>query len=43
MGHFAMVSRRVAGQPDATVEDCYVCHQTTVWNDIKVVGLYKHH
>lgn len=43
MGHFAMVSRRVAGRPEATVQDCYVCHQTTAWNDIKAVGLYKHH
>lgn len=43
MGHFGMVSQRVARQPDATVEQCYRCHQTTAWNDIIGVGWYKHH
>jgi hypothetical protein len=43
MEHFAMVSAKVASQPDARVDQCYVCHQTTVWNDIKGVGWYKHH
>ena len=43
MGHFSMVSQRVARQPDATVEQCYRCHQTTSWNDIIGVGWYKHH
>lgn len=43
MGHFRMVSQRVAKQPRATVEQCYACHQTTSWNDIVGVGWYKHH
>jgi hypothetical protein len=43
MGHFHMVSARVAGKPHARVEQCYLCHQTTAWNDIKGVGFYKHH
>ena len=43
MGHFEMVSQRVARQPDARVEQCYRCHQTTAWNDIIGVGWYKHH
>lgn len=43
MEHFAMVSAKVAAQPDARVDQCYVCHQTTAWNDIKGVGWYKHH
>ena len=43
MGHFAMVSKSVARQPDAQVNQCYLCHQTTAWNDIKGVGWYKHH
>ncbi|NOT58440.1 MAG: cytochrome c3 family protein [Deltaproteobacteria bacterium] len=52
MEHFNMVSKRVAGQDnDASsqccgpvqVNQCYRCHQTTSWNDIKGVGWYKHH
>ncbi len=43
MEHFRMVSMRVADQPHAKVNQCYQCHQTTSWNDIKGVGWYKHH
>ena len=43
MEHFHMVSRKVAGKPHAQVNQCYLCHQTTAWNDIKGVGFYKHH
>ena len=52
MTHFSMVSKRVARQEDervaqccgaAQVNQCYRCHQTTSWNDIKGVGFYKHH
>ncbi len=43
MGHFQMVSRVVAGQMHAQVNQCYLCHQITAWNDIKGVGWYKHH
>jgi hypothetical protein len=43
MGHFHMVSMKVAGKPHARVDQCYQCHQTTAWNDIKGVGFYKHH
>lgn len=43
MMHFKMVSMSVAKQPGATVDQCYKCHQTTVWNDIRGVGWYKHH
>jgi hypothetical protein len=43
MGHFHMVSVKVAGKPHAKVEQCHLCHQTTAWNDIKGVGWYKHH
>lgn len=38
-----MVSMTVAGEPHAEVRQCYLCHQTTAWNDIRDVGLYKHH
>jgi len=43
MEHFRMISMAVAGQPHARVDQCFVCHQTTSWNDIKRVGWYKHH
>ena len=43
MEHFRMVSQRVAGRPEARVEQCFLCHQTTAWPDIKGVGWYKHH
>lgn len=43
MMHFTMVSRTVARAPDARVDQCFLCHQTTSWNDIQRVGWYKHH
>lgn len=43
MGHFHMVSAKIARQEHANVTQCYLCHQTTAWNDIKGVGWYKHH
>jgi hypothetical protein len=43
MGHFHMVSAKVAVKPHAQVSQCYACHQNTAWNDIKGVGWYKHH
>lgn len=43
MEHFEMVSERVAGKEHAKVNQCFLCHQTTSWNDIKGVGWYKHH
>jgi hypothetical protein len=43
MGHFSMVSQRVAKREHARVEECFECHTTTSWNDIVGVGFYKHH
>ena len=43
MMHFQMISMKVAGQEHAKVDQCFLCHQTTAWNDIKGVGWYKHH
>ena len=43
MMHFKMISAKIACQPNAKVNQCYLCHQTTSWNDIKGVGWYKHH
>jgi hypothetical protein len=43
MKHFKKISQTVAGKPHARVDQCYTCHQTTSWPDIKNVGWYKHH
>ena len=43
MMHFKMISMSIAGQPTAQVGQCFMCHQTTAWNDIKGIGFYKHH
>jgi hypothetical protein len=43
MMHFHMLSMKVAGQMHAKVEQCFMCHQTDSWNNIKGVGWYKHH
>jgi hypothetical protein len=43
MMHFQMISVTVAKQTHAKVDQCFLCHQTTAWNDIKGVGWYKHH
>ena len=52
MMHFEMVDKTVAGKAnspsnqccgDVQVNQCYRCHQTNAWNDIKGVGYYKHH
>ena len=43
MMHFKMVSMKIAGIDKAQVNQCFLCHQTTTWNDIKGVGFYKHH
>lgn len=43
MMHFKMISMGVAHMKKAEVNQCFLCHQTTSWNDIKGVGFYKHH
>jgi len=43
MMHFKMISMSVAKQEHANVTQCFLCHQTTSWNDIKGAGWYKHH
>jgi hypothetical protein len=42
-GHFNKICAVVAGQPQARVDQCYLCHQTTAWNDIKGFGWCKCH
>tara|TARA_R110001583_G_scaffold49149_4_gene153945 strand:+ start:520 stop:1320 length:801 start_codon:yes stop_codon:yes gene_type:complete len=41
--HYKMMSQKIAGQPNASVKQCYRCHLSTSWNDIQQLGLYKHH
>jgi len=43
MEHFQMVSMKVAGVERADVSQCFLCHQTNAWNDIRGIGWYKHH
>lgn len=43
MEHFKMLSAKVARQPHAEVHECYQCHLTTSWPDIRGIGFYKHH
>jgi hypothetical protein len=43
MMHFEMISKSIARQPHAEVNQCYLCHRSTSWNDIKGIGFYKHH
>jgi len=43
MMHFKMISAKVAGKPHAELRQCFLCHQTTSWNDILGKGWYKHH
>lgn len=43
MGHFKMVSAKIAKKPKAVVSQCFECHRTTAWTDIPGVGHYKHH
>jgi len=43
MMHFEMVSKMVARQEHAQVNQCFLCHQTNSWNDIRGTGWYKHH
>ena len=43
MGHFSMISQKIAHKENARVDQCFECHNTTSWNDIVDVGFYKHH
>ena len=43
MMHFEMVSKPVARQEQAPVNQCFLCHRTNSFNDIKGIGWYKHH
>lgn len=43
MMHFKMVDQFVTGKKNARFDQCYVCHKTDSFNDIKDVGWYKMH
>lgn len=43
MMHFQMMDRAATGQGDATVDQCFRCHTTDHWNNIKDLGFLKHH
>nr|WP_063684812.1 cytochrome c3 family protein [Bradyrhizobium stylosanthis] len=43
MGHFLMMDRMIAGQEHASVDQCFLCHRTDSFNDIKGVGWMRHH
>lgn len=43
MGHFVMMDRMITGQEHAEVNQCYLCHRTDSFNDIKNIGWLKHH
>jgi len=43
MGHFLMMDRTITGQEHASVDQCFLCHRTDSFNDIKGVGWMKHH
>jgi hypothetical protein len=43
MEHFIMMDQMIAGQDRATVTQCFMCHRTDAFNDIKGIGWFKHH
>ena len=43
MMHFAMMDQAITGQISARVEQCFLCHQTDSFNNIKGVGWFKMH
>lgn len=43
MMHFSMMDKGMTGQKTATVEQCFKCHQTDSFNNIKGVGWIKMH
>ena len=43
MMHFEMMDRMIAGQGNARVEQCFLCHQTDSFNNLKGIGWFKMH
>ena len=43
MMHFGMMDQSITGEKAALVDQCFKCHQTDSFNDIKGVGWFKMH
>lgn len=43
MMHFEMMDKAISGQANARVDQCYSCHQSDSWNNIRGAGFVKHH
>lgn len=43
MMHFEMMDKGITGQTNARVEQCYACHLTSSFNELKGVGWVKMH
>lgn len=43
MMHFTMMDQGISEQRNARVEQCFACHQTDSFNDIRGVGWFKMH
>lgn len=43
MMHFEMMDKTITGEKNARVEQCFACHQTDSFNNIKGVGMVKVH
>ncbi|MBB6125585.1 class III cytochrome C family protein [Sphingobium subterraneum] len=43
MMHFQMMDQPISGEHNARVDQCYSCHQTDSFNNIKRVGMVKVH
>ena len=43
MMHFEMMDEMISGQGAARVEQCFACHQTDSFNNIKGAGWFKMH
>lgn len=43
MMHFEMMDKGITGERGARVEQCFLCHQTSSFNEIKGVGWFKMH
>ena len=43
MMHFSMMDKTITGKKNARVEQCFACHQTDSFNNIKGVGWFKMH
>ncbi len=43
MMHFEMMDRMMTGQANARVEQCFLCHQTDSFNNVKGIGWFKMH